>query len=242
MKKLDFTEAEAALRRAAAAAGKSHLLDVTRDDMFSEDFIGGSEETYAKLRVKGYLSSLPEGLRGMTFDSWEARDGASEQVARAREWSGTGHTCGLFIHSEEPGNGKTHLAVACGRVMAENGHAAAYMNAVSLIEKIKLGFGKEHPAVDVQRIGSMYDALILDDLGAEKPGEWVSQQLYLLVNTAVTNRTRLIVTSNLSYGEIDTALGPRIADRLYGATIELSLDGVSSYRHKQHKENQQCGT
>lgn len=60
--------------------------------------------------------------------------------------------------------------------------------------------------------------LVLDDIGTERPTDWVREKLFELINYRYSNNLTTIYTSNLSTRMIETVLGRRIAYRLDQAT------------------------
>jgi DNA replication protein DnaC len=58
------------------------------------------------------------------------------------------------------------------------------------------------------------DLLHLDDLGAEKPTEWVLEQLYSIVNERWQNERSIVVTSNPGIDELRAQIGQRTVSRL----------------------------
>jgi len=62
------------------------------------------------------------------------------------------------------------------------------------------------------------DVLLLDDLGLEKPSDWVVEQLTSLIDERWRNNRLLAVGTNESHITIEERLGPRIASRLFDRT------------------------
>ena len=59
------------------------------------------------------------------------------------------------------------------------------------------------------------DLLHLDDLGAERPTEWVLEQLYSIVNERWQDRRSIVVTSNLmDLEQLRAQVGNRTVSRL----------------------------
>ena len=69
------------------------------------------------------------------------------------------------------------------------------------------------------------DLLIIDDLGTELPGNFVTAALYDLVNERLLAGKPMIVSTNLLIGEIATRYGPQIASRLQGSFQALTFYG-----------------
>ena len=60
-----------------------------------------------------------------------------------------------------------------------------------------------------------FDVLILDDIGMEKPTEWVLDRLQVLIDVMMQNGKSLMYATNLSYDDIANRLGFRLASRLW---------------------------
>ena len=58
------------------------------------------------------------------------------------------------------------------------------------------------------------DLLVLDDLGAEKPSDWMRDRLYTLVNRRYESNLPIIVTTNKDITSLEEHVGKRIVSRL----------------------------
>jgi DNA replication protein DnaC len=114
------------------------------------------------------------------------------------------------------GCGKTHLAVGILKNVIAKGFTGLYYNAPELLSALRDTYG-DHPVEtenDVLEYVTEADLLVLDDLGAEKPTDWVLDRFYLIVNGRYQNRLPLIVTTNFSEEHLRKHLGERLASRL----------------------------
>lgn len=124
----------------------------------------------------------------------------------------------LLIYSTTVGNGKTSWATKIAnhyirKTVAKGRPTVLYLNTSTFLEQLRESFkGSEAKSVKQQAMDC--DILILDDLGAEKPTEWVCERLYDIINHRYTNCQMTIATSNLSPEEIGDRLGTRIESRL----------------------------
>ena len=131
---------------------------------------------------------------------------------------------GLFIYSKNCGNGKTSWATKIARqYIIENAfkqkheNLVYFVNVTDYLEMLRQSFNdKEANTKELEDILRTCDLLILDDLGAEKPSEWVTERLYSLINYRINEEKSIIVTSNLTITELEIQLSDRIASRLYG--------------------------
>jgi DNA replication protein DnaC len=139
-----------------------------------------------------------------------------------------------------PGIGKTHLAVAVlRRVIITRGARGLFYDTRDLLRVIRSTYNPQvHAAeMDILRPVMDTDLLVLDDLGSEKPSEWVQETMNLIVNTRYNQRRHTIFTSNYEdtpdeASEDHTAeslkerIGFRIHSRLHEMCEFLEYDGA----------------
>ena len=69
------------------------------------------------------------------------------------------------------------------------------------------------------------DLLIIDDLGTEMPGQFVTAALYGLLNQRLMEGKAMIITTNLTVEETAQRYSPQIASRLQGEFSRLPFLG-----------------
>ena len=98
-----------------------------------------------------------------------------------------------------PGIGKTHLAVAVLReVIVQKSVRGLYYDTRSLLSTIRSTFNpvtRVSEANILERVLAA-EVLVLDDLGAERPTDWVEETMNLIVNTRYNERRPTIFTTN----------------------------------------------
>lgn len=186
-----------------------------------------------------FVKGLPKRLQACTFNSFEAVTPELESAARhVSDWTSSvrkGGT-GLFL-TGGVGLGKTHLAVAAAVLLVARGWRARYVPVAEYLDRLRGSFdpgGKKCPSPRSLANG---DLLVLDDLGVERPTEWVREQVYAMVDDPYNNDVTVIVTSNQSYSELShpSALGERTASRLVQMTDKVEFAG-EDWRARQHRE------
>lgn len=124
------------------------------------------------------------------------------------------------------GLGKTFLSACIAKAVAEKGYSVEYQPAgrlFSVLEKNRFNPTEESQIQAEKFLTS--DLLIIDDLGTELPGNFVTAALYNLLNERLLAGKAMIVSTNLLIGEIAARYSPQIASRLQGSFTVLPFVG-----------------
>jgi DNA replication protein DnaC len=134
-----------------------------------------------------------------------------------------------------PGIGKTHIAVAVLReVVEEKGARGLFYDVRDLLRMIRSTYNPVVRTAEMDIIRPVIDAdlLVLDDLGAEKPSEWVEETMNLIVNTRYNERRPTIFTTNYEdlpdeaeLESLKVRVGFRLHSRLHEMCEFLEYDG-----------------
>ncbi len=124
------------------------------------------------------------------------------------------------------GLGKTFLSACIANTVTDKGYSVVYKSAHQLFEILnKNQFNPDDQSrQEVSDIQSC-DLLILDDLGTELPGNFVTAALYSLLNERLLAGKSMIVSTNLNVEEIAKRYSPQIASRLQGQFKALTFVG-----------------
>lgn len=143
----------------------------------------------AERQVAAFTDRLPARYRRYTLDNLRRHPGNETAIDAAKNLE-----LGRNLYLWGPaGNGKTHLAVATGRRLAEAGHRVAFYGVVALFAQIRASFAPDGaPRPDLEAP----DVLILDDLGKVKPTEFVYQEFYAALEARWANEKTTIFTAN----------------------------------------------
>jgi DNA replication protein DnaC len=96
------------------------------------------------------------------------------------------------------GIGKTHLAVAILRGLMEKGVPCLFIESGSLLKRIQDSYNPVSKTSESSVLAPVYEAevLVLDELGATIPTDWVRDTLYQIINTRYNDRKLTIFTTN----------------------------------------------
>lgn len=133
---------------------------------------------------------------------------------------------GNLLFNGATGLGKTLLSACIACAAAEKGYSVAYESAPHLFAKLENARFRpdEESAQAVKKLNDC-DLLIIDDLGTELPGNFVTAALYSLVNDRLLAGKSMVISTNLSISEIRERYSPQIASRLEGSFQLLPFVG-----------------
>ena len=130
----------------------------------------------------------------------------------------------LFIGGT--GLGKTYLSACVANVVAEKGYSVCYETAGGLFAKLeKNRFSPDAESESAAKEFADCDLLIVDDLGTEIAGNFVTASLYALVNDRLLAGKSMLISTNLTIDEISRRYNPQIASRLQGSFKNLTFIG-----------------
>ena len=133
---------------------------------------------------------------------------------------------GNLLFSGDTGLGKTFLSACIARTVADSGYSVVYESAGHLfsnMERAKFS-GDENARRETEKYTAC-DLLIVDDLGTEMPGAFVTAALYTLINDRMLSGKPTIISTNLNTEDFAHRYSPQIASRLRGGYTRIPFVG-----------------
>jgi DNA replication protein DnaC len=138
----------------------------------------------------------------------------------------------LFMGSV--GIGKTHLAVSILKGLTERGFDCLFYDFASLLKEIQDSYNPNTQASELNVLAPVLktDILVLDELGASKPTDWVRDTMAHVINTRYNDKKFTVFTTNYlderrtERDEIlEDRIGTRLRSRLYEMCKTVAMDG-----------------
>ena len=151
-----------------------------------------------------------------TFSRFRKREGTEDAIRAAQEISVKQGPRILFLLGDA-GTGKTHLAEAIGREWLHAGGTCRYDFVPDLLDELRSTYDDNSSSTVSEKMNwrNTRGLLILDDIGQGNPSEWVQEKLTALVDHRYRNGGFMVVTSNLTYDQMQQSMGFRFAARLW---------------------------
>ena len=198
------------------------LQELCRQEQKKEvSILSGSKDTFNQFRLDYYPDRI------------DPKFGASPRAIMERNFK----ICRTYALTFAPssgnllfvggtGLGKTFLSACIARAVADRGCSVVYESASHLFSKLEQA--RFSPNEENRREAARFtdcDLLILDDLGTEMPGQFVTAALYSLVNDRLLEGKPMVISTNLNVEELSRRYSPQIASRLHGSFQRLTFVG-----------------
>jgi len=205
-----------------------------------------AEQKRTKIQYLLKKSGLGKRFQERTFAKWDKSLGPLAKVAYDKAWHYAKNWWdnykagrGLYIHGPY-GTGKTHLAAAIVNYVIQTYEVPVLFGTLTVLfqhMKDAIVMGDSYRLEKERETLYTVDLLVIDDLGKERPTDWVVEELFNLINYRYEHMKPIIITSNYNpdelkqrynkasrdYGEKD--IGSAIISRLKEMCDTLPLFG-----------------
>jgi DNA replication protein DnaC len=188
--------------------GRQFVKDcVCRVQKRAERMLGRAHipKRYEHCSLESYETKFPSSNRSLSAAHLRARKFVDSYPL---ETAGTG-----LLLTGSIGVGKTHLAVGILQALvAERGATGLFFDYRDLLKQVQNSYNRQVSATELEILAPVFDAevLVLDELGASKPTDWVWDTVAHILNTRYNDRRTTIITTNYANaGPLGTESGPR---------------------------------
>jgi DNA replication protein DnaC len=134
------------------------------------------------------------------------------------------------------GVGKTHLATAIIKdLIQQKGVSCLFYDFRDLLKEIQNSYNPVSQSTELKVLEPVYDAevLVLDELGASKPTDWVRDTMTQIINTRYNDKKLTIFTSNYmderkddKEETLEDRVGVRLRSRLHEMCKVVQIKGA----------------
>jgi DNA replication protein DnaC len=184
---------------------------VCRVERRAERMLGRAHipKRYEHCTLENYETGFPSSHRTLSAAHLRARKFVEGYPL---ETVGTG-----LLLTGSIGVGKTHLAVGILQALvAERGATGLFYDYRDLLKQIQNSYNAQVRQTELEILAPVFEAevLVLDELGASKPTDWVWDTVAHILNTRYNDRRTTIITTNYSNaGPLGTETGVRASMR-----------------------------
>lgn len=198
------------------------LRELCRQEQKKEvSILTGGKESFSQFRLDYYPDRI------------DPKYGASPRTIMERNFQNCRRyaltfsaNAGNLLFVGGTGLGKTFLSACIARTVADRGFSVVYETAAHLFGKLEQA--RFNPSEESRRQAEKFtacDLLILDDLGTEMPGQFVTAALYSLLNDRILAGKPMVISTNLNVDEMSRRYSAQIASRLHGSFQRLTFVG-----------------
>ncbi len=132
------------------------------------------------------------------------------------------------------GTGKTHLSAAILRGLTGKGVPCLFYEFGALLKEIQNSYNPISQTSELKVLAPVYEAevLVLDELGASKPTDWVRDTIRQVINARYNDRKLTIFTTNYpdagrspAEETLEDRIGTRLRSRLYEMCKTVTVEG-----------------
>ena len=135
------------------------------------------------------------------------------------------------------GVGKTHLAIGTIKMLIEKGVSCMFYEFGSLLKEIQNSYSSISQTSELSVLEPIFNAevLVLDELGASKPTDWVRDTMMQIINTRYNDKKLTLFTTNYldkrqgNEETLEDRIGVRLRSRLYEMCQTVSIE-ADDYR------------
>ncbi|MGZ6360298.1 MAG: ATP-binding protein, partial [Ktedonobacterales bacterium] len=179
-------------------------------------------------------SGMSERVREWTLASYPAQD--NPKFAKVVDFLAQWDEHQSLMLTGPFGTGKTGLLAGLTREVAtlyvaggRPDRRITWTTSVALMDALRAGYEDGTGAEKLERAKAC-SLLIIDDLGADKPKEWVLERLFTIINERYEGKRPTFISTNYGIEELAERIGPRVLERLTETARIIEVTGANLRR------------
>jgi len=181
---------------------------------------------------------IPRLYEQSTLDNYEIGFRGADKSLKAARLIAQGFVNGFPVQTEgrgllltgSVGVGKTHLAIAILRTLiTSRGASGLFYTYPDLLREVMNTYNRQVAIAEMEVLLPVFNAevLVLDEFGAFKPSEWVSDTVAHILNTRYNERRTTIITTNFpNLEELPKADWAKLSETQQAVRVETLGDRI----------------
>lgn len=191
-------------------------------------------------------AKLPRRYEACHLNNYKPQNTAQERAQKYASWFAMNYPAvdrGILF-TGPVGVGKTHLAVSILKGLTERGFPCLFYEFGALLKEIQDSYNPATKTSELAVLAPVLNAevLVLDELGASKPTDWVKDTMAHIINTRYNDNRVTIFTTNYpderpakaSEEILEDRIGVRLRSRLFEMCKTIEMKG-DDYRRTKDK-------
>lgn len=170
-------------------------------------------------------SGFPGNIMTKTLRSFQIDPDCARELELVKKWRPSDRY-GFWLQGP-PGSGKSHLMGSFVHryieAATERVPQMVWWSVPFLFDRMTKDFAREDRAEPTFNEALNADVLFLDDLGTQQGKPWETERLFQIVDRRLNSELATFVTTNLASGEVKSLMHERLASRLLGLCVPITL-------------------
>lgn len=170
-------------------------------------------------------SGFPGNVMAKRLASFQVDPDCAREIELVKKWRPSDRY-GFWLQGP-PGSGKSHLMASFVHryfeAATERVPHMVWWSVPFLFDQMTKDFGRDDRAEPAFNETLQADVLFLDDLGTQQGKPWETERLFQIIDRRLNSELPTFVTTNLASGEVKSLLHERLASRLLGLCVPITL-------------------